>query len=165
VPSRARDRGGGRSPHDEAWVHSRFGVFLLGVCRWDEAYAETKLGIEGARAAGDLRMWEEIRLEGGLINLYTGRYGAAAEWARSSYDSTLRSGNLQIRIGALAVRGDAFLRLGRISEALALYEEALGHVRASGVRAPHGTLVCDRYAARFDFVSLGSGAGRDGGAG
>src|SRR5262245_11765765 len=57
------------SPHDEAWVQSRFGVFLAYVCRWDEAYAAANLGIEGARAAGDLRMWEEIRLEGGLISL------------------------------------------------------------------------------------------------
>jgi hypothetical protein len=140
------------SPHDEAWVHSRFGVFLLGVCRWDEAYAETKLGIEGARAAGDLRMWEEIRLEGGLINLYTGRYGAAAEWARSSYDSTLRSGNLQIRIGALAVRGDAFLRLGRIREALALYEEALSQVQHTDkltAWSEHTTVMCTQSLARL----------------
>jgi tetratricopeptide (TPR) repeat protein len=140
------------SPHDEAWVRSRFGVFLLGVCRWDEAYAETKLGIEGARAAGDLRMWEEIRIEGGLINLYTGRFADAAEWLRSAYDSTLRSGNLQSRIGALAVRGDAFLRLGRIDEARPLYEEALRLVKDTDkltARSEHTTVMCTQSLARL----------------
>ncbi len=97
-------------------------------------------------------MWEEVRLEGGLISLYAGRYGVAAEWARSTYDSTLRSGNLQSRLGALAVRGDALLRMGRVSEALDLYKEALSllqHADKLTARSEHTTAICMQSLARL----------------
>ncbi len=140
------------SRRDESWIRSRVAVFLLGVCRWEDAYAESQRGLAGAEEAGDLRLWEEIRLSGGIINLYAGRFEEAADWFRSSYDSTLRSGNVQGRAAALSLRGDALLRLGRPAEALALYDEALvllegaGHVSVSSERT---IALCTRSLARL----------------
>ncbi|MGH7895810.1 MAG: hypothetical protein ACREQL_14150, partial [Candidatus Binatia bacterium] len=123
------------SRQDVGWIHARTAVFQIGVCRWEEALAGVNLGIASAAEAGDLRMWEEIHLEGGLLHFFTGQLDRAAEWLEHSYESTLRSGNLQSRTGAMILRADVLVRLGRDAEARVLIADTRRLLEHADVRA------------------------------
>jgi tetratricopeptide (TPR) repeat protein len=146
----ARETG---SAQDVGWVLSRAGVAHINVGRWDEALAVAGRANEIAREVGDLRMFEETGLECALIDLHTGRLEPALERFRVVYESTLRSGSVQMRCDAMILQADTLLRLGRHGEALALCDEALTsfleHFDQLAMRTEWTAALCTQALARL----------------
>jgi tetratricopeptide (TPR) repeat protein len=113
------------SAEDFAWVISRVSTFRRWMCQWDEATVYLERALATARKIGDPRLCEETLLAAGRISLCTGQFERALEHFREAYESTLRSGDVQLRLGAIILRADAFVRLGRERDALGLYDEVL----------------------------------------
>ena len=116
---------------DGTWVLSRVATLQAWLCHWDEATVLAEHVSAISREVGDLRSWEEKALLLGRIAFLTGEFERASERFREVYDSTLRRGVVQFRCGAIILRADALVRLGREREALGLYGGVLADL--SGV--------------------------------
>jgi tetratricopeptide (TPR) repeat protein len=113
------------TPRDVAWLLSRMAVYDMGRCRWEQADARLTRAIETARDVGDLRLWTECHSLIGAVAHYSGRYERGLRLYADTHGLSRRSGNQQTECWALCGQADLLLRLGRVDEALALYDEGI----------------------------------------
>src|SRR5262249_13632955 len=91
--------------------------------------------VQVAEDIGDLRLWEESRIQGGVVELYAGHYADALARFEDAYRITQRSRNRQVECWSLFLQGDALVRLGRIDEAIAFYERGIPHLDGVAMRS------------------------------
>ncbi len=111
-----------------AWVRTRRAGHAVGECRWHDAEAEVKYATEVAERVGDLRLWEEARVQHALASLFRGRFQASLTLFREANRLCRRTGNRQIECWALLGEGGVASRLGEHHAALQLLESALAMI-------------------------------------
>jgi tetratricopeptide (TPR) repeat protein len=120
---------------DVAWLLSRIAVYEMAECRWDDADAHLARAIETAKDVGDLRLWTECHSQIGAVAHYSGRFERGLRLYADSHGLSRRSGNQQTECWSLSGQADLLLRLGRVEEALALYDEAIGKLDINAMQA------------------------------
>jgi tetratricopeptide (TPR) repeat protein len=144
LPARVVDRWSARAlemvehagtPRDVAWMLSRIAVSEMGQCRWDEADAHLARAIETAKDVGDLRVWTECHSLIGAVAHYSGRYERGLRLYAETQGISRRTGNQQTECWALCGQADLLLRLGRVDDALALYEEGIAKLDINAMQA------------------------------
>src|SRR5207248_3703641 len=91
--------------------------------------------IETAKDVGDLRLWTECHSLIAAASHYSGRYERGLRLFGDTQGLSRRSGNQQTECWALCGRADLLLRLGRIEESLALYDEGIGKLDINVMQA------------------------------
>jgi tetratricopeptide (TPR) repeat protein len=134
---------------DVAWSLSRNAVRQIGLARLNDARLSLAHAVTVAEEVGDLRLWEESRIQGGVVELYSGRYADALARFQDAHRITQRSRNRQVECWSLFLQGDALLRLGRIDEAIAFYEQGVPHLDGAAMRSEgiclYGTMALARW--------------------
>jgi tetratricopeptide (TPR) repeat protein len=110
---------------DLAYLLTRINNYRFGRCEWDVADREIARAAELADEVGDRRVWEEARSMQGMSALFQGRFEAGVAAWSAARRSCERSGNRQIESWAMMGQADNLVRLGRDSEAIKLYGDAL----------------------------------------
>jgi tetratricopeptide (TPR) repeat protein len=113
---------------DVASILSRTAVVRTSICQWDEAIAALDEATHLAEQVGNMRLWAECVGQKGLIRFYSGDFEQALVDWREAYRLGRRGGNEQIQSWGLMGQGDVLVRLGRIDEAVQLYDEAFARV-------------------------------------
>jgi tetratricopeptide (TPR) repeat protein len=108
-----------------AWVLTRLAVQQLSLCRWADADAGVGRASELAAAVGDPRTWEEARSLNGLLTLYNGQYERCLALFDEGQRMSRRSGNRQAERWGLLGEASAYVRLGRLHEAVRVFDHAL----------------------------------------
>jgi len=137
------------SDADRAWVLARVAVFRLSFAEWDPAAAAAARACALSQEVGDLRLFEESKNMSALLETFRGEYDAALAHSRVALETTLRSGNLQIRADAHLTISLALVRMGRFAEALPRCREALARFESIdqlSARSEH-TIILAIYAA------------------
>lgn len=119
------------SDADRGWVRARVGVFHLSFADWETAAQAAAEACTYAQEVGDLRSFEENKAMSALLELYRGRYEVSLEHGRAAFDTTLRSGDVQLRATTGVIQAHALVRLGRIDAALPLCEQGLSGLEAA----------------------------------
>jgi len=119
------------SDADRGWVRARVGVFHLSFGEWQTAATAAAAACTYAQDVGDLRSFEENKAMSALLELYRGEYAASLEHGRAAYNTTLRSGDVQLRATTGVIQAHALVRLGRFAEALPLCEQGLAALEAA----------------------------------
>jgi tetratricopeptide (TPR) repeat protein len=145
---------------DVAWMISRTAVRQVGFARLNDARLALAHVVAVAEEVGDLRLWEESRIQGGLVEFHVGRYADAVARFQDAHRITQRSGNRQVGCWSLFLQGDALLRLGRLDEAIALYQRGIPHLDAVAMRSENICLYGMLSLARWQQHDV-SGAHRD----
>lgn len=157
---------GTATPGSVAYALNRSTALELGRCWWSEAAAHIRRAEAIASGIGDMRLCEEARTQAGILALYHGPLEPGLEPLQSAYELSRRSGSQQGACWSLLGRGDLLVRLGRASEAVPLYEEAIGRVDEPAMRTEgiwgHGGLALawlrlDRPERAGDHVRLALG--------
>jgi tetratricopeptide (TPR) repeat protein len=120
---------------DVAWALSRNAVRQIGLARLNDARLSLSHVVKVAQDVGDLRLWEESRIQGGLVELYSGRYADALARFQDAHRITQRSRNRQVECWSLFLQGDALLRLGRIDDAIGFYEQGMPYLDGAAMRS------------------------------
>ena len=113
------------SDADRAWVLARVAVFRLSFAEWDPAAAAAARACALSQEVGDLRSFEENKQLSALLEIFRGEYDAALAHSRVALETTLRSGDLQVRADAHLVMSHVLVRMGRFAEAVPRCREAL----------------------------------------
>src|SRR5262249_12283145 len=122
-------------PRNLAWIRSRLAVYQVGEAQWEECEAGVRHAAEVAERVGDLRLWEEARIQYALLALFCGRFEEALALFREVQRLSRRSGNQQIACWATMGEGGTLCRLGRDEDAVRLYVQALGAIDEQTMRA------------------------------
>src|SRR6266404_4183433 len=134
---------------DRAWVLARVAVFRLSFAEWDPAAAAAARACALSQEVGDLRLFEESKIMSALLEMFRGEYDAALAHSRVALETTLRSGNLQMRADAHLTISLALVRMGRFAEAVPRCREALARFESIdqlSARSEH-TIILAIYAA------------------
>jgi tetratricopeptide (TPR) repeat protein len=123
------------NPRAVAYVLSRTAAYEIIGCRWEDADVHVARAIEAARDVGDLRLWAECHSLMGASAHYSGRFERGLRLYADTQGLSQRSGNQQTECWALSGQGDLLLRLGRIDEALALYDVAITKLDLAAMQA------------------------------
>jgi tetratricopeptide (TPR) repeat protein len=110
---------------DRAWVLARVAVFRLSFGEWEPAAAAAARACALAQDVGDLRSFEENKQMSALLDIFRGQYDAALAHARVALETTLRSGDLQMRADAHILMSHVLVRKGLFADALARCRQAL----------------------------------------
>src|SRR5947207_3107601 len=78
-----------------------------------------------AQEVGDLRSFEESKQLSAILEILRGEYDAALAHSHAALETTLRSGNLQVRADAQFLIAHVLVRMGRFAEAVPRCREAL----------------------------------------
>ena len=113
------------SDADRAWVLARVAVFRLSFAEWDPAAAAATRACALAQEVGDLRSFEESKQLSAILEILRGEYDAALAHSHAALETTLRSGNLQVRADAQFLIAHVLVRMGRFAEAVPRCREAL----------------------------------------
>lgn len=113
------------SDQDVAWVLSRTCVLYENTCRWAEFDVDMARAIALAAKVGDVKLLEECRAQAGAVDMYRGQYQSALETFEEIAAMGSRSGNRQVLCWVALGRGDCLHWLGRLREALQVYDEVL----------------------------------------
>ena len=135
---------------DRAWVLARVAVFRLSFGEWELAAAAAARACALAQDVGDLRSFEENQQMSALLDIFRGQYDAALAHARVALETTLRSGDLQMRADAHILMSHVLVRKGSFADALARCRQAL--VRFESIdplsaRSEHAMLLATSAAA------------------
>jgi tetratricopeptide (TPR) repeat protein len=120
---------------DLAWALSRYSVFHLGRCHWDQATDLLERAAEIAEQVRDLRLWEECRTQRAALMLYAARYPESIDLYHEVRALSRRSGNQQIIVWTVLGEADIVLRLGDSARALEMYEEGIARLDRIANRA------------------------------
>jgi tetratricopeptide (TPR) repeat protein len=123
------------NPRAVAYVLSRTAAYEIIGCRWEDADVHVARAIETARDVGDLRLWAECHSLMGASAHYSGRFERGLRMYADTQGFSQRSGNQQTECWALSGQGDLLLRLGRIDEAIALYDAAIPKIDLAAMQA------------------------------
>lgn len=120
---------------DVAFMLSRTAVVQMGRCQWRDAAAGLARATALAEEMGDLRLWEETRVQRALIDLFTGRYEDALGRPPETRRVTRRSDNRQVRCWTGLLEGHCLARLGRDQEAIVACEEVFPELDPIAMRS------------------------------
>jgi len=107
----------------------------MGQCRWDEADGHLARAIEMAKDVGDLRVSTECHSLIAAVAHYSGRYERGLRHFADTQGLSRQTGNQQTECWALCGQADLLLRLGRVDEALGLYDEGIDKLDINAMKA------------------------------
>lgn len=113
-------------PYELAWVVQRDGAYRVMIADWTRAEASSRRALVIAEASGDRRQWEESRAILAFVAAYRGRFGEAIGGFAAVHASGRHRDDRQVMAWGAAAQAWCELRLGRVTEATALLESALG---------------------------------------
>jgi eukaryotic-like serine/threonine-protein kinase len=113
------------SDADRAWVLARVAVFRLAFAEWEPAAAAAARACALAQDVGDLRSFEENKQMSALLEIFRGQYDPALAHSRVALETTLRSGDLQMRADAHILISHVLVRKGLFADAVARCRQAL----------------------------------------
>jgi class 3 adenylate cyclase/tetratricopeptide (TPR) repeat protein len=110
----------------QAHVFNITGIYFIGVGQWEHAHRLITSAAEASDQLRDRRQWIMSQAVLALQAHYQSRFTQAAELNAAVYTAAQRTGNLVQQGWGLYSGAENMTRLGRLPEALALLDQALG---------------------------------------
>jgi len=108
-----------------AWVLEVSSIYHCGIGAWQISAAEAQEAIAIAEALGDSRRKDESLVMLSYVAAHRGDFRRSAEIWFEIYVSARKRGDVQVQRWGLAGQAKAFVRLGRVSEAISYTRRAL----------------------------------------
>jgi tetratricopeptide (TPR) repeat protein len=122
------------TPRVVAYALTRSVAVEIAHCRWSDARAHVDRAEVIAGEIGDMRLCEEAWTESGLLALYHGPLEPGLGPFQRAFELSRRSGSKQGACWSLLGQGDVLVRLGRPSEAVPLFEDAMSRLDEQAMR-------------------------------